>query len=62
LTRPGFTFEGKIGAKRKRVEGDEEFGAVNRKSLKRFRQLFEIDQQTTTTNLPKTSKSDFEIP
>jgi hypothetical protein len=33
------------------------FGAVNRESLKHFRQLFEINQQATTTNLPKMKKA-----
>jgi hypothetical protein len=45
LTRPGFTFEDKNRCQTKRVEGDERLGAVRRKSEKRFRQLFEIDQQ-----------------
>jgi hypothetical protein len=34
LTRPGSLLKTKIGAKRKRVEGDERFGAVNRESFK----------------------------
>src|SRR3712207_2976010 len=39
----------KIGAKRKRVEGDEKFGAVNRKSFETRSAIFEIDQQQQQT-------------